>query len=61
MGIASRTLRDHGQGDQAEEMKKRILGSGSYEEALNIMGEYVNITDSRTEKDHAQPPHRSRR
>lgn len=61
LGIASRTLREHGQGDLAEEMKKRILGSGSYEEALNIMGEYVNITDSRTEKDHSQPSHRSRR
>ena len=30
--------------EQAEEMKKRVCSSGSYEEALGIIGEYVNIT-----------------
>ncbi len=25
-------------------MKSRVLNSGSYEEALGILGEYVNIT-----------------
>ena len=30
--------------EQAEEMKGRIYSSGSYSEALNIIGEYVNIT-----------------
>lgn len=49
-GIASRTLREHGRGAEAEEMKKRVFASGSYGEALNIIGEYVNITDSREEK-----------
>lgn len=43
-GIASLTLKDHGMGEQAEEMKNRIYASGSYYEALNIIGEYVNIT-----------------
>lgn len=46
MGIASRTLRDHGMGEQAKEMSERIRASGSYDEALNIIGEYVNITSA---------------
>lgn len=44
MGIASRTLKNHGMSEQAEEMRNKIMASGSYEEALNILGEYVNIT-----------------
>lgn len=44
-GIASNTLREHGLKEQAEEMKERILSSHSYDEALCIIGEYVNITD----------------
>ena len=46
MGIASRTLRDHGMGEQAKEMSERIRAGGSYDEALNIIGEYVNITSA---------------
>ena len=46
MGIASRTLRGHGMGEQAKEMTSRIRASGSYDEALNIIGEYVNITSA---------------
>lgn len=60
-GIASRTLREHGQEENAEEMKKRVFASGSYGEALSIIGEYVNITDSRAEKEHAQPRRRNGR
>lgn len=44
MGIASRTLRRNGMADQAKEMCDRITHSGSYYSALNIIGEYVNIT-----------------
>ncbi|MCI9565228.1 MAG: hypothetical protein HFG30_04365 [Eubacterium sp.] len=44
MGIASRTLKDNGMSEHAEEMRNKIMVSGSYEEALNILGEYVNIT-----------------
>lgn len=44
MGIASRTLRQNGLPDQAKEMCQRIHESGSYYEALNIIGDYVNIT-----------------
>lgn len=44
MGIASRTLRQHGRAEEASEMTNRIYQSGSYGEALIIIGEYVNIT-----------------
>ena len=43
-GIASLTLKERGMGKQAEEMLRQVLGSGSYEEALYIIGEYVHIT-----------------
>lgn len=43
-GIAAGTLREHGMKEQAEEMKERVCSSHSYEEALGIIGEYVNIT-----------------
>lgn len=49
VGIAARTLREHGLKDQAKEMSDRVFASGSYYEALNIIGEYVNITDSEAE------------
>lgn len=44
MGIASRTLRQNGMAEQAVEMRDRIRESGSYDEALCIIGDYVNIT-----------------
>ena len=44
MGIASRTLRRNGMAEQAAEMRDRICASGSYDEALCIIGDYVNIT-----------------
>lgn len=45
MGIASRTLRENGMANQAKEMAKRITeGAQNYNEALCIIGEYVNIT-----------------
>ena len=51
LGIAARTLREHDRKDQAEEMTDRVFASGSYEEALCIIGEYVNITDSHEERE----------
>ena len=54
IGIASRTLREAGMREQAKEMSDRVFASGSYSEALNIIGEYVNITDSRA-KDERKP------
>lgn len=44
MGIASRTLRQNGMAEQAVEMRDRIRASGCYDEALCIIGEYINIT-----------------
>ena len=44
MGIASRTLKEHDMADEASEMRNRIMRSGSYEDALSIIGEYVHIT-----------------
>ena len=45
MGIASHTLKQNGMADEAKEMCSRVTSSESYCEALNIIGEYVNITD----------------
>lgn len=44
VGLASRTLKRHGMKDEAAEMSSRVFSSGSYDEALCIIGEYVNIT-----------------
>lgn len=44
MGIASRTLKDSGMREEAVEMRQRVMDSGSYDNALCIIGEYVNIT-----------------
>ena len=44
MGIASRTLKEHGMEDAAREMRDRITECGSYDKALVIIGDYVNIT-----------------
>ena len=40
---ASRTLKDNGMKDEADEMWKRVTSSGSFDEALCIIGEYVTI------------------
>lgn len=46
IGIASRTLKDNGMAAEASEMSSRVFASGSYDEALSIIGEYVNITSA---------------
>lgn len=51
IGIASRTLRRNGQNEQAKEMQDRVFSSSSYEEALCIIGEYVNIVSVDDEDD----------
>ncbi len=43
MGIASRTLKENGLSAQAKEMCGLIMKCHNYNEALNIIGEYVNI------------------
>ena len=42
MGFASSTLKHAGFKDEATEMVNRVTSSGSYEEALGIIQEYVN-------------------
>ena len=51
MGIASRTLREHGMSEQATEMCERIRNCGSYYSALAVIGEYVTITSVDGEDD----------
>lgn len=43
MARAARTLRENDLSEEAKEMRQRITSSGSYDEALCIIGEYVNI------------------
>ena len=52
IGIASRTLKENGMGEQAETMRQRITGGEchSYEEALMIIADYVNITSVEPEE-----------
>lgn len=49
VGIASRTLREHGLSQQAKEMTQKVFECSSYEEALNVLGDYVNITSAKEE------------
>ena len=51
MELAARTLRRNGLTEQATEMTERITGCGSYDEALCIIGEYVNITGGEDESE----------
>jgi len=44
IGKASRTLKRAGLVAQAEEMAEKVMKSGSYHEALNIIGEYVEVS-----------------
>ena len=45
MGIASKTLKSVGKDDAADEMNSRIMnGAKSYDEALRIIMEYVDVT-----------------
>ena len=46
MGLAARTLREAGLDEQAKEMYDRIRELGCYDQALGIIGEYVNITSA---------------
>jgi hypothetical protein len=46
MALASRTLKNHSMVDEASEMIDRINSCSSYNEAINIIGEYVNITST---------------
>lgn len=42
IGLTQKSLRIVGRDDQAKEMQQRVMNSGSYQEALVIMQEYIN-------------------
>jgi len=42
LGIAANTLKQHGMREEANEMRQRVTASGSYDNALCIIMEYVN-------------------
>lgn len=52
IGIASRTLKENGMCEQAEKMRQKITGGDchSYEEALMIIADYVNIMSAEPEE-----------
>ena len=50
-GKAAHTLKQKGMSDEAYEMIKKVVRSGSYEEALGVIGDYVNITDGSESED----------
>ena len=43
VGIASRTLKRNGMDAEADEMRERVFSSGSYEEALCAIADYVEV------------------
>lgn len=43
IGIVKRTMEKAGLRNEAKEMMKRCFGSSSYDEALQIMMEYVDV------------------
>jgi len=47
MGSAARLLRQNGMKEESDEMFQRVTSSGSYEEALGIVSEYVQTELSR--------------
>lgn len=51
MAKASRTLKERGMEEQAGEMRQRITQCQSYDDALCILGEYVNITSVAQEEE----------
>lgn len=51
MGIASRTLKNNGMDEQSKGMINRITKEAkSYEEAIGIITEYVEVTDVEDEE-----------
>ena len=48
MGIASRTLKKAGMRDAATEMYERVTASGSFDEALAIIMDYVTPIDAQS-------------
>ena len=51
IGIAARTLRQHGFHDGAKEMSERAMASGSYDQALGVILEYVDVASAGDDPD----------
>lgn len=51
MGIASQTLKRNNMREEAKEMCDKIINSGSYNQALAIISEYVDVTDKEKTED----------
>ncbi len=49
VSIASKSLKDNEQHESATEMTSRVFNSNSYEEALSIIDEYVEIVSEEVE------------
>lgn len=43
LSICARALKDAGMREEAEQMKTRVFEADSYDEALRIMSEYVEL------------------
>ena len=50
-GKAAQTLKQNGMRMEAREMLDKVMSSGSYDEALSVIGDYVNITDGSESED----------
>ena len=48
---AAQTLKQNGMRMEAQEMLDKVMSSGSYDEALGVIGDYVNITDGSESED----------
>ena len=43
IGIARRALKEAGEPEKANEMTERVMQAGSYDEALRVIMEYVEV------------------
>ena len=50
MGIVARTLRKAGQGHLVQEMNDRVTSCSNYNEALNVLFDYVEPVEVETNK-----------
>ena len=50
-GKAAQTLKQNGMRMEAREMLDKVMSSGSYDEALGVIGDYVSITDGSESED----------
>ncbi len=50
LGQVKRTMKNQQRSSEFDQLWNRVNQSGSYEEALEIIGEYVNLVDIHTEE-----------